>query len=99
MTAWEEELIAREMLENPDLLAHKMKERRWADVAALLRYVKHDVPPALAMTDPALYKTLREGVTQFYLRGGGALNLAKIEALIAENSDESDPSKGELARN
>jgi hypothetical protein len=83
MTAREEELIAREMLEKPELLARRLKERRWADVAALLRYVQHDVPPNLAMTDPALYRALREGITQFYLRGGGALSLQKIEALAA----------------
>lgn len=69
------------MLEKPELLARRLKEPRWADVAALVRYVQHDVPPNLAMTDPALYRALREGITQFHLRGGGALSLEKIEAL------------------
>ena len=86
MTAREEELTAREMLEKPELLARRLKERRWADVAALVRYARHDVPPELAMTDPALYRSLRDGVTRFYLRGGGALNLEKIEALAAAES-------------
>jgi hypothetical protein len=81
MTAREEELIAREMLEKPELLARRLKERRWADVAALVRYVERDVPPALAMTDPALYRKLREGVTLFHLRGGGALDVRKLDAL------------------
>jgi hypothetical protein len=84
MTAREEELTAREMLEKPELLGRRLKERRWADVAALVRYVRHDVPPSLALTDPALYRTLREGVTLFHLRGGGALDLEKLEALAAE---------------
>ncbi len=84
MTAREEELTAREMLEKPALLARRLKERRWADVAALVRYVQRDVPPALALTDPALYRALREGVTRFYLQGGGVLDLDKIEALSAE---------------
>lgn len=35
------------------------------------------------MTDPALYRVLREGITQFHLRGGGALSLEKVEALAA----------------
>lgn len=83
MTAREEELISREMLEKPKLLARRLNERRWADVAALLRYVQHDVPPNLAMTDPALYRALSEGITQFHLRGGGALSLEKVEALAA----------------
>lgn len=83
MTAREEELTAREMLERPELLGQRLKERRWADVAALVRYAKRDVPPALALTDPALYRSLRNGVTHFYLRGGGALNLERLEALAA----------------
>ena len=84
MTAREEELTAREMLEKPELLGIRLKERRWADVAALVRYAKKDVPPDLASTDPALYRTLREGVTRFFLLGGGAINLEKLEALAAQ---------------
>jgi len=81
MTPREEELIAREMLERPELLGIRLKEKRWADVAALVRYVRHDVPADLAMTDPALFKTLRDQITLFHLRGGGALNLAILERL------------------
>jgi hypothetical protein len=83
MSAREEELIAREMLEHPELLGIRLKERRWGDVAALVRYTQRDVPQDLAMTDPALYQTLRSQITHFFLRGGGALNLAKLEQLAA----------------
>jgi hypothetical protein len=83
MTAREADLTAREMLLKPELLPRRIKERRWADVAALVRYVKRDVPTDLALTDPALYQSLRSGVTHFYLRGGGALNLARLEELAA----------------
>jgi len=37
------------------------------------------------MTDPALYKTLRDQITRFHLRGGGAINLAKLERLMRGN--------------
>jgi hypothetical protein len=84
MTAREESLIAREMLLKPELLGQRLKERRWADVAALVRYARKDVPKDLAMSDPALYRALREGVTFFYMRGGGALSLEKLEALAAQ---------------
>lgn len=84
MTPREEELIAREMLERPELLGIRLQEKRWADVAALVRYVRHDVPADLAMTDPALYKTLRDQITFFHLRGGGALNLATLDQLAAD---------------
>lgn len=83
MTAREEELTARHLLEHPEKLGVYLKEKRWAEVAALVRYARRDVPQDLAATDPALYRTLREGVTRFYLRGGGVLNLAKLEALAA----------------
>jgi hypothetical protein len=52
-------------------------------VAALVRYVKRDVPTELALTDPALYQSLRSGVTHFYRHEGGALNLARLEELAA----------------
>jgi len=84
MTPREEELIAREMLERPELLGIRLQEKRWGDVAALVRYVRHDVPADLAMTDPALYKTLRDQITFFHLRGGGALNLATLDQLAAD---------------
>ncbi len=42
----------------------------------------------LAMTDPALYKTLRDQITLFHLRGGGALNLEALERLAAGEDQE-----------
>ncbi|MEQ1839497.1 MAG: hypothetical protein ABL994_03720 [Verrucomicrobiales bacterium] len=84
MNAREEELTARYLLEHPEQLGVYLKEKRWAEVAALVRYAHRDVPPQLAATDPALYRTLRDGITRFFLRGGGSLNLAKLEALAAE---------------
>ena len=96
MTPREQELTAREMLERPELLGIRLKENRWADVAALVRYARHDVPAELAMTDPALYKTLRDQITRFYLRGGGAINLAKLERLMMGNErDAGDRDAGD----
>ena len=83
MTSREEELVARHLLEHPDELGVYLKEKRWAEVAAVVRYAKRDVPPELAATDPALYRSLRWGITRFFLRGGGTLNLAKLEALAS----------------
>lgn len=85
MTAREESLIAREMLLRPELLGERLVERKWRDVAALVRYAKKDVPVELAATDPALYAALREGVTQFYLRGGGHIRLERLEELAGED--------------
>ncbi len=80
MNAREEELIARALLADADLVDVYFKEQRWAELAALVRFARREVPPVLAQTDPALYRTLREQITRFYLRGGDAFSLPKLEA-------------------
>ena len=82
-----EEIIARRLLARPGGLGVALKEKRWADVAALVCFVReHDASHDLAMTDAALYKTLRQQITTFHLRGGGALNLEKLRQLAAQTS-------------
>lgn len=83
MNAREEELTARALLENQELIDLYLHQRRWLELAALVRYVRRDVPPALAITDPALYRQLREQITRFHLRGGGCFSLSQLEALGA----------------
>lgn len=73
-----EELAARSILAHPEQLGTALKEKRWSDVAAVVSLAKSDVAPDLAVTDPALYRELRDQITRFYLRGGGALNLDKL---------------------
>lgn len=80
MNAREEELTVRALLADPELVDTYLKERRWAELAALVRFARRDVPPDLAQTDPALYRTLREQITRFYLRGGDVFSLGKLEA-------------------
>ncbi|MCX6866751.1 MAG: hypothetical protein NTV46_11145 [Verrucomicrobia bacterium] len=63
-----------------------MKERRWADVAIAVEFAESDIPRDLAITDPALYRSLRDAITRFYLRGGGALNLEKLRHLANQAS-------------
>jgi len=58
-----------------------LHEKRWAELAALVRFARHDVPVQPAQTDPALYRQLREQITRFFLRGGDVLSLKKLEAL------------------
>jgi hypothetical protein len=81
MTAREEELIARHLLEHQDEIDVCLKNKEWAKVAAVVRYAQHDAPASLIHTDPALYRHLRECITRFRLRGGDVLSLAKLEAL------------------
>ena len=76
-------MVARQLLEHQELIDVYLKERRWAEVAAVVRFVQRDVPQELAMTDPALFRTLREQITKFFLRGGGVISLEKLEQAAA----------------
>lgn len=81
-----EEMFARDCLANPSLLSLALTEKRWSDVESVLTFIQHDVSPDVAMTDPTLYTTLRNQITRFYLRGGGAFNLKKIQELAAQQT-------------
>jgi hypothetical protein len=84
MTAREEELTARALLADPELVNIYFHQKRWAELAALVRYARRDVPIQLAQTDPALYRQLREQITNFFLRGGDVFSLKKIELLAGD---------------
>jgi hypothetical protein len=75
----EEELAVRALLEKPALVDVAFKERRWALLAALVRFAQRDVPVTLAQTDPALYRRLRDQITRFFLLGGDVFSLPKLE--------------------
>ncbi|MCL4181235.1 MAG: hypothetical protein KJ072_26260 [Verrucomicrobia bacterium] len=81
MAAREEELIARALLAEPEKVGVYFREKRWAELAALVRFARRDVPVELAQTDPALYRQLRDQITRFFLRGGDVFSLKKLETL------------------
>ena len=76
----EEELVARALLEDPAMVNLYWKEKRWAELAALVRFAQRDVSVELAQTDPALYRRLREQITRFFLLGGDVFSLEALEA-------------------
>jgi hypothetical protein len=86
MTAREEEIIARDLLAHPEKVGVCLRDRRWAELAALVRMARRDVPPDLAQTDPALYRTLRDQITRFWLSGGSRFDLKKLEKLAVGSS-------------
>jgi hypothetical protein len=81
VTPREEELIARHLLEHQEEIDVCFRNKEWAKLAALVRYARNDAPRPLLHTDPALYRHLRECITRFWLRGGDAFSLEKLEAL------------------
>jgi hypothetical protein len=50
MNEREEGLIARHLLEHQDEIAVCFKDKEWAKLAALVRYVQHDAPKSLSPT-------------------------------------------------
>jgi hypothetical protein len=81
MNAREEELIARALLADQEQIDIYLAQKRWPELAALVRFARRDVPVQLAQTDPALYRQLREQITRFFLRGGDVFSLQRLEAL------------------
>lgn len=81
MNAREEELAARALLADPAQVDVCLCQKRWAELAALVRFARRDVPVQLAQTDPALYRQLREQITRFFLRGGDVFSLKRLETL------------------
>ena len=82
MNAREEELIARALLADPEQVNICFHQKRWAELAALVRFARRDVPVELAQTDPALYRQLREQITRFFLRGGDVLSLKQLHGKL-----------------
>lgn len=82
MNAREAELTARALLADQAQIDVYLRERRWAELLALVRFAHRDVPVQLAQTDPALYRQLREQITRFFLRGGDVLSQRKLESLV-----------------
>jgi hypothetical protein len=81
MNAREEELTARALLADQAQIDVCLREKRWGELLALVRFARRDVPTELAQTDPALYRHLREQITRFFLRGGDVFSLKKLESL------------------
>jgi hypothetical protein len=80
MTARQEELVARDLLDHPGKIGVFFQQKRWKELAALVRYARREVPVELAQTDPALYRRLRGQITRFFLLGGDAFCLEALEA-------------------
>ena len=83
LTPRQRELAARHLLAHPEEIAVRLKGRKWHELAALVEFARKDASPALAQTDPALYRLLRRQITEFHLRGWSCLDLEKRRTLAA----------------
>jgi hypothetical protein len=80
----EKELTARHLLAHPEEIPVCLKARKWRELAALVEFAGRDASPALAHTDPALYRLLRRQITEFHLRGWSCLNLKCLRELAGD---------------
>ena len=69
---------ARELLLNPCEVDAAFTHRRWGELADVLEYVRGGQYHDLALTDPFIYRKIMRGVTEFYIRGYGELNLQRL---------------------
>lgn len=70
------------------LLGGRMAElylaRDWQLLREVARLAQQDAPIVLAATDAALYRSIREAVTKYHLRGWSNLTPARIDAVLAD---------------
>ena len=84
LTPRQKELIARHLLAHPEEIPMCLKARKWHELAALVEFARKDAAPALAHTDPSLYRLLRRQITEFHLRGWSCLDLKKLRELAGD---------------
>jgi hypothetical protein len=84
LTPRQKELTARHLLARPEEISVCLKARKWHESAALVEFAAKDASPALAHTDPSLYRLLRRQITEFHLRGWSRLDLKKLRELAGD---------------
>ena len=82
---------SRELLLNPSELDAALYQRRWAELADVLEYVRRAQYHNLALTDPFIYRKIMQGVTEFYIQGYGEMNLQKLREAAREQAMNESP--------
>ena len=59
-------------------MAAVAKARDWELLEEMARLAETDAPIEMAVTDPAMYATLRRAVTNFHLKGWSAMTAARV---------------------
>ena len=62
-----------------ELIPKVLKQKDWKLIDLLTEYVRRDAPKILSKTDPALYKRIREAITEYHLRGWTHLHVPASE--------------------
>lgn len=75
--------LLREFLRDDLALARAIREQRWGDLAAVAELANVEVDHSLAVTDPVLYRTLRDAITKYHLRGYACLDVRLLRLKAA----------------
>lgn len=75
--------LLRAYLRDDLALARALRERRWADLLAAAELANGEIDHDLALTDPALYRALRDAITKYHLRGYGGLDIQSLRLIVA----------------
>jgi hypothetical protein len=67
-----------EFLGDDLVLARAIRDRRWSALLAAAELANGEIDATLAVTDPALYRALRDAVTKYHMRGYGCLDVASL---------------------
>lgn len=59
-------------------LARALREGRWSELAAAVDLANRHLDDRLALTDPLLYRSLRDSITKFHARGYGCLDAGRL---------------------
>jgi hypothetical protein len=81
LTARQSEITARYLLAHPEEIPVLLKKKRWAELAAIAEFASQDAPQELAQTDPALYRLLRQQITEYRIRGWSCLDVKTLRKL------------------
>ncbi len=58
-----------------------MVQRDWELLHEIARYIRDDVDPALALTDPSRYRLLRQAVTRCHVQGLSHMTPERVRAV------------------
>ena len=86
LSARQRNLIARELLGHPKLIAEFIVQHKWEELLALREFVEADVPLQIAQTDPALYRLLRHQITEFNIHGWRQISIPTLKELVRISS-------------
>jgi hypothetical protein len=87
--ARDRDVLCRYLITHPDEVSNFVRDRRYKELADMVDFINDGIDAAYAMSDPYHFRQLCNGVTEFYLRGWGSLNAAKLrEAQEHEDARE-----------